>query len=1166
MEFDSDAASIKAIAGFPDLTIHLSDLRQALSNFLTGKLRARRVTSKGRLKFVILRLTEPDMDMLTFFPEEAGKQRLTAASQPRKSPPAGPPPSATVEPKPGASTPVAMTANNEMDDDDDDDEENAVVAYSAEGAGKTRHVIVGGVEGLMCGFDASPLLRKARLDPSYHAVTFRVASNEVYSFVFDTFDELFRVSQTLSFLCAKNPKVSLWTHIIFKLWCECELDAREAARTGRRSDSSDGSRAQDHRSVLLSQSVIQTTFARLVLELRPDVLRSAISNLAGYTSFSRDTLCVSDAIFPQLLMHLFVHKHLVPLFESLVSSQEQLLVDQRTRLIGDIVRFRELAAYEEASAISAGTTAEDVQYGERRAHALALLYQRKYNLTLQLATMRSHPAVKGWFGEDVFRRFLKQVQLERDDAVSRLPGPILSTFSFLNNRTLSAMDFCSYLTSPDANNAIRPLYTTTCQDMGQPLHHYFISASTCPVSLHDLQETLRLGCRFLELEIGARGDGQPVVDVATQPPLVSWLDVIAQDGFAQSEYPMILSFVFSPPTAASSDRGLKLAVVDAIRRSFGAMLYTRQQFDEDRVMPKFCPALLKRRVLISYKHDTKQAAFHYQVVHRQDTNAEHKSSPTTTAELPVSPSFHLDDASTTTCSEAPESLGHSAAFSDSREAVDEEHLDPGFVPPSKKGGGARASPAPPKIKTGDALADIAVLGIRLPNTFDFLDASWIIPLTLRRINVIEKGTASEGGPPQLQPGLSSAFQLRAPPPSPQGGEESGYSMRHVTAHAMVRFVSRHEGVYHEGSTQSAGGSLLVGGDAHVRSSPGLTNPDFLSAWQKGCQVVPMNFATWDASMRLYDTWFAVNGRSGYLLKPSYYVRAPLLPPPEQQGAAQGVGARGETPSGTNVNLGTCLSVDSLSPSTETASDSLAKREAIIPAETRASEEFVLRITVVSVQQLPVVKFAAEQTAARGDAAAVSPGGRWRFVLLLSGENIDVSRNAPFSTHSRWVVAGAALPSLDFADSEDDKEQQKTTQRATSADDGPSNVAEFFIQAPEMAAVTFQLCFTPDRLSKAARGRLLRRGGDASGGQKKDDSVRGGARSGEGEGSDEDDDDEEDEQQPSSSVVAETTVPVLALRMGFRALELKDTVHGHVLPFTSLLCRFSLKVAKLAGAS
>ncbi|XP_053719513.1 inactive phospholipase C-like protein 2 [Synchiropus splendidus] len=119
---------------------------------------------------------------------------------------------------------------------------------------------------------------------------------------------------------------------------------------------------------------------------------------------------------------------------------------------------------------------------------------------------------------------------------------------------LSLDGFNSYLTSAECHIFDRE-HDSVCQDMSQPLSHYYINSShntyliedqlRGPADISGYIRALKMGCRCVEVDVWDGADGEPVVCTGhtLSPPLAlrSVLEAITKFAFVSSEYPLIVS-------------------------------------------------------------------------------------------------------------------------------------------------------------------------------------------------------------------------------------------------------------------------------------------------------------------------------------------------------------------------------------------------------------------------------------------------------------------------------------------------------------------------------------------------------------------------------------------------------------------------------------------------
>ncbi|KAK4471507.1 hypothetical protein MN116_004929 [Schistosoma mekongi] len=120
---------------------------------------------------------------------------------------------------------------------------------------------------------------------------------------------------------------------------------------------------------------------------------------------------------------------------------------------------------------------------------------------------------------------------------------------------LMGIDGFTLLLLSEECDIFNPVHLQVCQDMSQPITHYYIASShktflledqlTGPCSIEGYQRALLSGCRYIELEIYDGHDGHPVVRRAnSRPPgipIQAVLNTIHDFAFIRSEYPVIVS-------------------------------------------------------------------------------------------------------------------------------------------------------------------------------------------------------------------------------------------------------------------------------------------------------------------------------------------------------------------------------------------------------------------------------------------------------------------------------------------------------------------------------------------------------------------------------------------------------------------------------------------------
>ncbi|MGH0142393.1 UNVERIFIED_CONTAM: hypothetical protein FKN15_009547 [Acipenser sinensis] len=165
--------------------------------------------------------------------------------------------------------------------------------------------------------------------------------------------------------------------------------------------------------------------------------------------------------------------------------------------------------------------------------------------------------------------------------------------------------FTRYLLSPECT-IFDPEHKCVCQDMSQPLSHYYVNAShrtyliedqlRGPVDVTGFVRALRMGCRCLELDVGDGPENEPVVggcqSLSSPLALRSALEVINKYAFLSSDYPLLLCL-----GNRCSPRQQKV-VAHYLKKVFGSKLYTHGSSAAAATGHLLSPDKLKRKVLL----------------------------------------------------------------------------------------------------------------------------------------------------------------------------------------------------------------------------------------------------------------------------------------------------------------------------------------------------------------------------------------------------------------------------------------------------------------------------------------------------------------------------------------------------------------------------------------
>ncbi|XP_044026993.1 inactive phospholipase C-like protein 2 isoform X2 [Siniperca chuatsi] len=171
---------------------------------------------------------------------------------------------------------------------------------------------------------------------------------------------------------------------------------------------------------------------------------------------------------------------------------------------------------------------------------------------------------------------------------------------------LSLDGFTSYLTSAECHLFDRE-HDTVCQDMTQPLSHYYINSShntyliedqfRGPSDISGYIRALKMGCRCVEVDIWDGPDEEPVVCTGhtLSPPLALHcvLEAIGRFAFVSSEYPLIVCI-----ENHCSLRQQKV-MWQHLMRILGDRLYTDPPDEGESYLPS--PHALRHRILLKGK-------------------------------------------------------------------------------------------------------------------------------------------------------------------------------------------------------------------------------------------------------------------------------------------------------------------------------------------------------------------------------------------------------------------------------------------------------------------------------------------------------------------------------------------------------------------------------------
>ncbi|XP_067397446.1 inactive phospholipase C-like protein 2 isoform X2 [Emydura macquarii macquarii] len=163
--------------------------------------------------------------------------------------------------------------------------------------------------------------------------------------------------------------------------------------------------------------------------------------------------------------------------------------------------------------------------------------------------------------------------------------------------------FTRYLLSSDCS-IFDPQHRRVCQDMTQPLSHYYVSSAHGACLREDSSwgsagvggyiSALRVGCRSLELAVWDGPDGEPLVyggrSPASRVAFRSVVGAIDQYAFEASAYPLILGL------AVRCSAPQQRVMAQCLRETLGSKLYLDPPDPGEAYLPS--PERLKGKILI----------------------------------------------------------------------------------------------------------------------------------------------------------------------------------------------------------------------------------------------------------------------------------------------------------------------------------------------------------------------------------------------------------------------------------------------------------------------------------------------------------------------------------------------------------------------------------------
>ncbi|XP_030384382.1 1-phosphatidylinositol 4,5-bisphosphate phosphodiesterase classes I and II isoform X2 [Scaptodrosophila lebanonensis] len=447
---------------------------------------------------------------------------------------------------------------------------------------------------------------------------------------------------------------------------------------------------------------------------------------------------------------------------------------------------------------------------------------------------------------------------------------------------LSLDGFLRYLMGDD-NPIMAPNKLDLCDDMDQPMSHYFINSShntyltghqlTGKSSVEIYRQCLLAGCRCVELDFwNGRTEEPVIVHGYTFVPEIFAKDVleaIAESAFKTSEYPVILSF----ENHCNPRQQAKIA--NYCREIFGEMLLDKP-LDAYPLEPNVDlppPAQLRRKIII--KNKKKHHHHHHHHHHKkagQGTQAANKLMAANSVDAAAKASAAA--AALTAANNGQQVAAHEDVVAGGRTMASAANGD--IV--SGTGGGH----APPlqqirqssKDSTGSSDSDSSSDDESLPNTTPN-PPSGNEPPPEKAQKETEAGAEISALVNYVQPIHFSSFENAEK--KNRCYEMSSFDEKQATTllkERPIEFVNYNK---HQLSRVYPAGT---------RFDSSNFMPQLF--WNAGCQLVALNFQTLDLAMQLNLGIFEYNLRCGYLLKPEFMRRSDRRLDPFAESTVDGI--------------------------------------------------------------------------------------------------------------------------------------------------------------------------------------------------------------------------------------------------------------------------------------
>ncbi|XP_039497507.1 1-phosphatidylinositol 4,5-bisphosphate phosphodiesterase classes I and II isoform X2 [Drosophila santomea] len=436
---------------------------------------------------------------------------------------------------------------------------------------------------------------------------------------------------------------------------------------------------------------------------------------------------------------------------------------------------------------------------------------------------------------------------------------------------LSLDGFLRYLMGDD-NPIMAPSKLDLCDDMDQPMSHYFINSShntyltghqlTGKSSVEIYRQCLLAGCRCVELDFwNGRTEEPVIVHGYTFVPEIFAKDVleaIAESAFKTSEYPVILSF----ENHCNPRQQAKIA--NYCREIFGDMLLDKP-LDSHPLEPNMDlppPAMLRRKIII--KNKKKHHHHHHHHHHKKPAQV---GTPAANNKLTTANSVDAKAAQQVALTAAQEDGGVTRSTANGDVATG-TGTGSGHAPPLQQ---IRQSS---KDSTGSSDSDSSSEDESLPNTTPNLP-SGNEPPPEKAQKETEAGAEISALVNYVQPIHFSSFENAEK--KNRCYEMSSFDEKQATTllkERPIEFVNYNK---HQLSRVYPAGT---------RFDSSNFMPQLF--WNAGCQLVALNFQTLDLAMQLNLGIFEYNARSGYLLKPEFMRRSDRRLDPFAESTVDGI--------------------------------------------------------------------------------------------------------------------------------------------------------------------------------------------------------------------------------------------------------------------------------------